>query len=515
MNNYLRIATILMIFNMGGILAGEIPEELKDFYFLEHESGSFYFFDTKDKLKEGNYSSYKKDFIVRTHFEGRCYGIFTGNSYYKGDVKGFEKNRAKSASFLRMSAIDARNKFQEIKVIKCDSYPNVDGQVGFYTPRTPYRDSRGPYFKDSAKYNEKLNEIYLRAKTNNNIPLLTRIYRDFSHVKVSMKAKIVIDGIKKKAWERTNNNKKIIESEYRSLLSINSEIKKKNNFAKKWRINKSVDNIKYQDAISLDMYNNLLMDIYAYYNKKTNIKSYVEFINIHPHASQVSNAILNIYNIIADKNNISGYEWFVTKYSRSLQVKDAITNIHMLAFNKAKNINTISSYNTYIITYPVSEYVKNAQIAAYKLEVKKYTDLGFFGEFFEKSEKMEKKARKLLIKAKQIERNSSNYRWDARQGYMLVVDRMYRLLQEKFDEADATLRYLESEEFKDFVQEFRSVMTKINHNLKNIEGYSREIVEVSRKGFSDANADRGMAAYKLAEHEKWEKFMHFRDVGYQ
>lgn len=256
---------------------------------------------------------------------------------------------------------------------------------------------------------------------------------------------------------------------------------------------------------------------YRIIKEQNTIKAYQSFINKYPGAKQIKEAWQNIYkltyNDVKSQNNISGYEWFISKYPKAPQVKEAIKNIHKLAYDKAKSINTISAYNTFIISYPTASQVKKANDRAYKLEEKKYTDLGMLG-FFGKEAKLEKKARKLLIKAKQIERKSKDYSGDAKAGYIIVANRMYQLLQDKFDESDATLRYLESQEFKDFVDTFKRVMNNISYKLSNIERYSSEILSTSKQGFEDAKADREMSRYKSEEHAKWEKRMHLKDKGY-
>ncbi|MDB2562918.1 hypothetical protein N9X61_04865 [Sulfurimonas sp.] len=126
----------------------------------------------------------------------------------------------------------------------------------------------------------------------------------------------------------------------------------------------------------------------------------------------------------------------------------------------------------------------------------------------------EKKSRALLIKAKQIERQGNEYYGVEKSGYIIITNRMYDLLQEEFDDTDATLRHLESQEFKDFVRTFKNVMNRISSKLDNIAKYSSEILKVSQKGFSDANADRDMSEYHNEEKRKWDKLMHFRDKGY-
>ncbi|MBL0721129.1 MAG: hypothetical protein JJV88_00955, partial [Sulfurovum sp.] len=226
---------------------------------------------------------------------------------------------------------------------------------------------------------------------------------------------------------------------------------------------------------------------------------------------------------------------FINKYPKGPQIKDAIKSIHKLAYKKAKQINTISAYNTFIIAYPFASQVKDANDKAYAIESKKYTDIGMLGGFFQKEAKMEKKARKLLIKAKQIQRTSKDYNGNAKSGYILVTNRMYQLLEDKFDDSEATLRYLESQEFLDFTKLFKSTMNNIQNvlniikentnsianntssianNSADISKYARETVYISKQGFEDAKADREMTKYKNEEHHKWDKRMHLMEKGY-
>lgn len=266
---------------------------------------------------------------------------------------------------------------------------------------------------------------------------------------------------------------------------------------------------------------------------KNTMKDYEEFIKEYPKASQVKEAQQNIYKIaygnVKKQNNIAGYEWFIKEYPKAPQVKEALSIVHELVYEEAEDIDTISAYNTFIIAYPTAPQVIKANENAKDLEYYKYTDTlpswfraimpdflasifnGIFGIFSDD----EKKSRALLIKAKQIEQHGNGYYGHEKDGYIIITNRMYDLLQEEFDDTDATLRHLESQEFKDFVRTFKNVMSSINRKLENIASYSSELLETSKKGFEDANADREMAAYKQEQHTKWEKLMHFKDKGYQ
>ena len=259
------------------------------------------------------------------------------------------------------------------------------------------------------------------------------------------------------------------------------------------------------------------------------IKLNVDFTKKYPTSKETTSIIKKMYQLVKNKNNIAAYEWFIKTYPKAPQVKEAIANIHKLAFDEAKDIDTISAYNTFIISYPMAKEVREANELAKELEKYKYTDTlpawfrsimpnfladifnGIFGIFSND----EKKSRALLIKAKQIERQGNEYYGDKQAGYVMITNRMYDLLQEEYNDTDATLRFLESEEFKDFVRTFKRVMRSMNDRLDDISRYSSKILEVSKQGFSEANADRDMSEYYAKEHREWEKSMHLRDKGYE
>jgi len=267
--------------------------------------------------------------------------------------------------------------------------------------------------------------------------------------------------------------------------------------------------------------------------KYNTVKHYKDFIKTYPNAHQIPKSWESIYYLeyqqIKEIDNIAAYEWFIKTYPKAPQVKEAIANMHKLAFEKTEDIDTISAYNTFIISYPMAKEVSQANKLAKELERYKYTDTlpswfrsimpdfladifnGIFGIFSND----EKKSRALLIKAKQIERQGNEYYGDKQAGYVMITNRMYDLLQEEYNDTDATLRFLESEEFKDFVRTFKSVMRSMNDRLDDISRYSSKILEVSKQGFSEANADRDMSEYYAKEHREWEKNMHLRDKGYE
>jgi len=271
-----------------------------------------------------------------------------------------------------------------------------------------------------------------------------------------------------------------------------------------------------------------IQNIYKFITQRNQIGGYEWFIQKYPKAPQAKDALHNCYSLVKSQNNIAGYEWFIKTYPDAPQVKDAISKIHQLAFNEAKKIDTISAYNTFIISYPMAKEVKEANALAKELERYKYTDTlpswvrkimpNFLADILNKIfgifSSDEKKSRALLIKAKQIERQGHEYYGVEKAGYVIIANRMYDLLQEEYNDTDATLRFLESEEFKDFIETFKDVMRSVNDRLDNISRYSSEILEASKQGLSEASADRAMSEYNTKEYRKWQKFMHLRDKGY-
>ncbi|RBW67017.1 hypothetical protein DS893_01200 [Vibrionales bacterium C3R12] len=237
----------------------------------------------------------------------------------------------------------------------------------------------------------------------------------------------------------------------------------------------------------------------------------------------ISTSTEKIFSLIKTKDSVAGYEWFISQYSSSKWAIEALKRTHEIMYSNAAQLNTITSYNTFIINYPTASQVKLALSKSMSIEKVIYTDFGLLS-FFNIDKEKEKKARKLLIKAKQIERYPVDNKLsnENKVGYLLVADRMYKLLQQEFDEADATLRHLESKEFKDFVKDLnssldriQSTLDKIDNNSRRTASYVQESIAVSKKGFSDASADRGMSEYYLKKHREWEKLMHNKDHGYQ
>lgn len=244
------------------------------------------------------------------------------------------------------------------------------------------------------------------------------------------------------------------------------------------------------------------------------VESYRVFIDAHPSSNQSKEAYKNIciieFDRVATVNNIVGYQWFVDTYKESSLAKDALKRIYSLSFNEAKNIDTLESYNDFIIAYPYASEVAEATQRAYKLESKKYS------EWFASDEK---NSRALLIQSKRLSRKMRNEK--VKDGYLLVLNRMSELLQDKFPGEEATLRYLESEEYMDFVDKLNIALEAIKGSLDSIANNTSSINRLIEKQsslmgsyFISSAQEQKMANFYTKQHQEWENTMHLLDKGY-
>ena len=223
------------------------------------------------------------------------------------------------------------------------------------------------------------------------------------------------------------------------------------------------------------------------------------------------------YEEVKKENNLAVYEDYAYRhtYPKTDNLPDAVYAMHELAFRKAKDIDTLSAYNTFIYAYPFSDEVKKASELAYELEKEKYTNIGMMG-FFGKDEKLNKQARKLLIKAKKIlEEIVPNDEFVNRNsiGVYMVVDRMYRLAQEEFIDTDAVLKLMESDKLKIFKKKFKRKLEKRTYDIKRVSSNNPEdVIELrsdsTRYIFTEApSIDKEMKAFYEREGEKAKDFV--------
>ncbi len=195
------------------------------------------------------------------------------------------------------------------------------------------------------------------------------------------------------------------------------------------------------------------------------------------------------FSLVVQKNDLVSYISFIKKYSYAKEVKEAIKNIHTILYIKAKEINTISSFNTFVFAYPNALEVEEANKLAYKMEVDKY-----LLKMEISSASKNNIARKILLDAKNIENIAKLYKGSYKSGYTIVVNRMHDLLKNKFTHSDATLSYMESKDYEKFTKEFETTMNKMNKN-----SYTKEIFKVSKKVFNNKKSDSAMVTYYKKE----------------
>ncbi|WP_322406985.1 hypothetical protein U0358_02970 [Idiomarina sp. PL1-037] len=264
--------------------------------------------------------------------------------------------------------------------------------------------------------------------------------------------------------------------------------------------------LEYADSPIVGEARELLLELeYEKAKESNSINGYSLFINNYPGSKQSPDAIKKIYQLTQDENNIAGYQWFLKTHPDAKQSREALQNLHKRAFELADDIGTIASYNDFVIAYPFAEQVEQANKEAYALEEDEYSS------FFTSDAKL---SRALLVRSKQIERKARDGSRAQRPGYMLVVNRMNELLQEQFPAEEATLRYLESEEFKSFYRDFKRALNRIERkladirsNTSNLTSLINEQTRLMDNHFEKAVESREMSAELTKQHRFWERYL--------
>lgn len=340
--------------------------------------------------------------------------------------------------------------------------------VASFKNSTGGRDTETSWGKNFVtNYDKNISTVYENAKKNEDIKTLEKLKKDFDFHPISNKAKLLLS--------------KIDEQKARSISSIKDKYKN------------SLSSLKGMVAFITD------------FNKNSKIGS-VSYKDVYK-----DNDLVTLYSKIFKSlpNKISSYQWFISNYPESKESREALQNIYRLAFDDAKSIGTLESYNDFVIAYPYAEQVQEAQNRAYDLEEKVYSS------WFSSDEK---NSRALLVKSKQLERKMSEADTKARDGYRLVIDRMNKLLQDKYPAEEATLRYLESEEFKDFYRDLKKSLASIEDTLKRIDSNTSDLSSTLKNQsrmmdshFRKAAQSREMAAKYTEQHRFWERYL--KDKG--
>ena len=217
--------------------------------------------------------------------------------------------------------------------------------------------------------------------------------------------------------------------------------------------------------------------------------------------------IEKIFSIVSDKNTISSYQWFLDQFPSTEKARTALSKMTSVAFSAAAELDTTDAYNDFIIAFPLAAEVKQAGERANTLDKKKFS--GWFVSD-------EKNSRALLIQAKRIEQNMTSLPKDSpdRRGYLLVINRMTKLLQSMYPAEEATLRYFESEEFKSVNADLRQALQAVNDNVSRIADRSSDITRLLQdqsrmidSHFRNAALSTDMAERHAQEHREWQRYM--------
>lgn len=259
------------------------------------------------------------------------------------------------------------------------------------------------------------------------------------------------------------------------------------------------------DYIPAQIKRDSLLDAIARYPDTTKLTDYLALADKFNDDTSVTNAVFNkVYQRVKEADNIASYQWYIKHVPQSEHTQEALLTLYKRAFELADDRGTIASYNDFIIAYPFAPQVSQATSYARELEE------GEYSSFFTSDEKL---SRRLLVRSKQISRIANQYSYD-NTGYLLVIDRMNTLLQDMYPGQDATLRHLESEEFKDFHRDFsramRSLSTKldsINNNVKDLKRHVAKQSEMIEQHFEKAAQDRETASELTRQHRMWERYL--------
>ena len=223
-----------------------------------------------------------------------------------------------------------------------------------------------------------------------------------------------------------------------------------------------------------------------------------------------------IFEDVDDEDNLVVYSWFAERFTslKANDMEEAIEKMHQIAFDEAEDIDTLSAYNTFILAYPYAKQVEEANKRAYELEEDKYTDIGFFG-FFDKSDKMNKQARKLLLDMDEIFREAAKHNEFAdyeNVGHFLIVQRMLDLALKEFGDTDAILTLKESNKLRNIKRIIDQKINGRNHNINqiktdNIEDAMKFRSTLADNVMNDSIADAKMREFYLSQHQDAKEFI--------
>ncbi|MDD2467604.1 MAG: SH3 domain-containing protein [Desulfobulbus sp.] len=320
-------------------------------------------------------------------------------------------------------------------------------------------------------FDKNIDELLESAKYNEDTELLKKIQKQFIKNKdVSEKASKYYSEVVSIIESKKSNERKYIAGKYNSSSSF------------------------HDYASIIESYNN---------NDKIGLLMYRDIIS----AEEASSTCVKLYDHINRTNNIFGYSWFIEKCGRFNISKKALKELHNIAYGISLKENTIDAYNDFVITYPYADQINDANRNAYNIEKNIYA----------KSDDIsisERNARALLVKSKQIERKMKNNSGNNNDGYILIINRMNELLQNNFPSEEATLRYLESEEAKDFYNKIDNSLRSINRNIEKIQSNTENLSSIMENQskmidnhFKESAQSMAQSEEYTKQHRYWERYI--------
>lgn len=267
-----------------------------------------------------------------------------------------------------------------------------------------------------------------------------------------------------------------------------------------------------------DLYNRLVAKkagekcaiIYEQIKNKNTVKAYEAFIARYPNAPAVKDAKIEIahqlFPDVVKENNIAGYAWFINTYPDSPLIKEALQKMYQAAFEVAAKENTVEAYNDFIVAFPLALQTKQASDAAYNLEANLYKVGFFIGS-------PEKNSRAILVKSMQFYSKALRSDDARKNGYLMIVERMNRLLENMFPAEQATVDHLRSGEFRAFHNDLKNSLSSIKSSLDAIQGDVAKVASllseqtaVMDRHFQEAAQSQKMSDELTRQHRLWERY---------
>jgi len=233
-----------------------------------------------------------------------------------------------------------------------------------------------------------------------------------------------------------------------------------------------------------------------------------EFIKDYPMAKERDKAISIIFDRVKEKNNIVGFERFAYNYSIAKEAADSLQNIYKLTYEKVKDIDTLSAYYTFIIAYPAAPQIEEIVERVYELEREIYTDYGFcFFAYLFKDNKKKKNSNKLLVEIKNYEQKFGKIITYDSVGYFFIIKILDTLLKNEFNDTNAAVIRLESEDYKKTSNQYKKFLSLIKENtVYSDDELIKEQIITIEKYLKNTTANIELKNYRSKEEDEWNNY---------